>query len=55
MRSTILPQAIILTKAHRVAVSMMYCGPSIASKVFLFFTTQLYSCLCNYSAIVFIS
>ena len=59
MRTTILPNAIILTKAHRAAVSMLakgvYYGLSIASKVFLIFTTQLYSCLCNYNAKVFIS
>ena len=41
MRATILPQVIILTKAHRVAVSMVakgeYCGLSTASEVFLIF------------------
>ena len=47
MRATILPKTIILTKAHRAAVSMMamdgvYCGLSTASEVFLNFTTQLY-------------
>ena len=30
----------------------MYCGLSTASEVFLIFTSQLYSCLCNYDAIV---
>ena len=31
----------------------MYCGLSTASEAFLcFFSTQLYSCLCNYNAIV---
>ena len=59
MRVTILPQAIILTKAHRGAVSMIakgvYCSLSTASEVLLIFTTQLYSCLCNFNAIVFIS
>ena len=44
MRATILPNAIILTKAHRAAVST-------ASEVFLIFTTQLYLYLCNYNAI----
>ena len=45
MRATILPEAIILAKAHRAAVSIMakgYCGLSTASEVFLIFTTQLY-------------
>ena len=49
MRVTILPKAIILTKAHRAAVSMIancrqgvYCGLSSASEVFLVFITQLY-------------
>ena len=45
MRVTILPLAIILTKAHRAAVSMMakgciarvYCDLSTASEVFLIF------------------
>ena len=51
MRATILPWAIILTKAHRVAVSMMaeYCGLSTVSNVFLIFTTPLHSCLCKYN------
>ena len=45
MRATILPGAIILTKAHRAAVSMydgqgVYRGLSTAS-VFLIFTTKL--------------
>ena len=31
-----------------------YCGPSTASEVFFNFTTQLYACLCNDNAIVFI-
>ena len=47
MRVTILPSAIILTKARRAAVSMMAngvsCGLGAASEVFLIFTTQLYS------------
>ena len=59
MRGTILPMPIILNKAHRAVVSMMakgvYCGLSIASEVFLIFTTQLYSCLYNHNAIVCIS
>ena len=46
MRTTILPMAIILTKAHRAAVSKMakecICGLSTASEVFLIFTTQIY-------------
>ena len=55
MMPTILP-AIILTKDHRATVSLMAkgCGLSTASEVFLIFTTQLHSCLCNYNAIVFI-
>ena len=32
----------------------VYCGLSTASEMFLIFTTQLYSFLCNYNAIVFI-
>ena len=32
----------------------VYCGPSTASEVFLIFTTQLYSYLCNYPVILFI-
>ena len=36
MRATVLPYAIILTKAHRVAVSMM-AKKSAASGVFLIF------------------
>ena len=58
---TILPhRLIILTKAHRAAVSVKAKGSivacmSTASEVFLIFTTQLYSCLCNHNAIVFIS
>ena len=36
MRVTILPRAIILTKAHRTAVSMMATG-NIVSEVFLIF------------------
>ena len=38
MRATILPKAIILTKA---LWALVYCGPSTASEVFLVFTTQL--------------
>ena len=30
----------------------MYCGLSTASEVFLIFTAQLYSCLCNYNAMI---
>ena len=59
MRATILPYAIILIKAWRAVVSMMakgvYCGQTPASEVFLIFTSQLYSCLCNSNSIVFIS
>ena len=46
MRATILPGLlIILTKAHRAAVSMVTKGGLIAAfEVFLIFTTQLYSC-----------
>ena len=29
----------------------VYCDLSIASEVFLIFTTKLYSCLCTYNAI----
>ena len=46
MRATILPMAIILTKACRAAVSIkaqwVYCGLSTVSEVILIFTTQLY-------------
>ena len=45
MRATILPLAIILTKAHRTTGSMRakgYCGLSTASEVLLIFTSQLY-------------
>ena len=28
----------------------VYCGLSTASEVFLIFTTQIYTCLCNYNA-----
>ena len=46
MRVTILPQAIILTKARRAAVGMVAKGSivamSTASEVFIIFTTQLY-------------
>ena len=33
----------------------VYCGLSTSSEGFLIFTTQLYSCFCNYNAIDFIS
>ena len=33
----------------------VYFDLSTASEVFRIFTTKLYSCLCNYNAIVFIS
>ena len=39
MRTTI--RINILTKAQRAAVSMMYCGLSTVSEVFLIFTTQI--------------
>ena len=43
MRTTILPWAIILTKARGQYNSQgVYCGLSTASEVFLIFTTQLY-------------
>ena len=44
MRATILPYAIILTKAYRVSIMAkgVLCGLSTASEVFLIFTTQLY-------------
>ena len=46
MRATILPQAVILSKGHRAAISMMakgcIVGLSTASEVLLIFTTQLY-------------
>ena len=52
MRATVLPKAIILTKARRAAVSIMAKGYlSTASEVFLIFTTQLYSYLYNYNPI----
>ena len=54
MRATILPSAVILTKDHRVVVSMMAKGCIVAhctaSEVFLVFTTQPYSGQCNYDA-----
>ena len=34
--------------------SFFYCGQSTASEVFLVFTTQLYSYVCNYHVIFFI-
>ena len=49
MQATILPQAIILTKYDGLGV---YCGLSTTYEVFLIFTTQQYSCLCSYTAIV---
>ena len=49
MRATILPYVIILTKAHRAAVSMMAKGSIVASEVFLISTTQLY----QYLSVVF--
>ena len=56
MRDTILPLAIILTKAPygrgKYDGQGVYCCPSTATEVFLIFTTQLYSCQCNYDAIV---
>ena len=59
MRAIILPKAVILTDAHRATghydLQGVYCGLSTASEVFLNFTMQMYSCLCNYYAIVFIS
>ena len=58
MRVTVLPQASILTKAQRAAVSMMAKGCIVALVLplscFLFFTSQPYSCLCNCNDIVFI-
>ena len=41
MRATILPSAIILTKAHRAKGCIV--ASSTVSDVFLVFTTQLYS------------
>ena len=54
MRATILPWAMMLIKAHREQSDGqgVYCGMSTDSEVFLDFTTQLYTCLCNYNAIV---
>ena len=52
-------KGIILTKAHRAAVSMMAKGcieaSSTSPEVCFSFTTQLYSHLCNYNVIVLIS
>ena len=48
MRATILPYAIILTKAHMASqydCQGQYCGLSTASEMFLIFTTQLFSFL----------
>ena len=39
MRATILPWAIILTKAHGATVSMMAKGCIVSVEVFLIFTT----------------
>ena len=50
MRATILPSPIIRTNGQA-----KYCGLSTAYEVILILTTQLYSCLCNHNAIVFIS
>ena len=50
MRATILPYAIILTKAQRATARMMAKG-SIVARVLPFFTIQLNPCLCHYSAI----
>ena len=32
-----------------------YCGLSTATEVFVIFTTQIYSCKCNYNAMAVIS
>ena len=50
MRATILPNAHVLTEAGRDGVSML-AKRCTASEVFLIFTTQLCSNLCNYNAI----
>ena len=51
MRATILPKAMVLTKARgQYDGQGVYCGLITASDVFLIFTTQLYACLCNNNA-----
>ena len=50
MRATILTCAIILTKAHSAAVSMMAKG-SIVAGVLPILTTQLYQLLVRYCSI----
>ena len=54
MRATILPYALVLTKAHRATVSVMAKG-CMTTEGFLIFTTQFYACVGNYNARVFIS
>ena len=59
MRVAILNWAITLTVAGPMGLCQyniqgVYCGMNTASKVILVFTTQLYSWLCNYNAIVVI-
>ena len=58
MRATILPYAIILTKAMHGQYDGQRenCDPNTDSEpeVFLIFTTQLYSCSCSCNAIIFI-
>ena len=56
MRATLLPYAIILTEAHRPAVSMMTKGcmvtcQSTASEVFCILTTRLYQFFCVFISI----
>ena len=56
MRAILLPYAIILTTGRsQYDGRVVYCGQSTASEVILIFTTQLYSCVCSYNAIVFTS
>ena len=54
MRVTILPYVIMLSKAF-VMVKGSIVAWVLPPRFFLFSTTQLYSCLYNYNAIVFIS
>ena len=58
MRATILPYAVILTKAHRAAVGVMVKGRIVAASCLLcvsYFYYPTISISLHYNAIVFIS
>ena len=55
MKVTMLSEVIIRIQANKAAVSMTTKGCIGASEVFIIFNTQLYSCLCNYNALFFIT